>query len=90
MAGVPNKSIVDNVGKVSYKQAIFKLSSRVCQIFREFCLNNHFVEVHTPKLIRGTSEGESYLASVISTGKHVSLNLLSCISELMLWEISNV
>lgn len=39
------------------KQAIFKLSSGVCQLFREFCLDNDFVEIHTPKLVAGASEG---------------------------------
>ena len=39
------------------KQAIFKISSMVCHLFREFCLKNDFVEIHTPKLIGGSSEG---------------------------------
>ena len=41
------------------KQAIFKVSSGVCQLFREFLLKEDFVEIHTPKLIGGSSEGGS-------------------------------
>lgn len=45
--------------RTTAKQAIFKLSSGVCHLFREFCINNDFVEIHTPKLIGGSSEGGS-------------------------------
>ncbi len=38
-------------------QAIFRVQSGVCQLFREFLYQNDFVEIHTPKLISGTSEG---------------------------------
>eukprot|EP00878_Enallax_costatus_P016449 GHUV01017254.1.p1 GENE.GHUV01017254.1~~GHUV01017254.1.p1 ORF type:complete len:473 (+),score=150.41 GHUV01017254.1:342-1760(+) len=38
-------------------QAIFKLQSGVCQLFREALLDKGFQEIHTPKLIAGTSEG---------------------------------
>lgn len=38
-------------------QAIFRIQSGVCQLFREFLLRNDFVEIHTPKLIGGASEG---------------------------------
>lgn len=38
-------------------QAIFKLQSAVCQLFRELLLSEGFQEIHTPKLIAGTSEG---------------------------------
>lgn len=31
----------------------------VCFLFREFLLNNEFIEIHTPKLIGGSSEGGS-------------------------------
>ena len=40
-------------------QAIFRIQSGVCQLFRSFLLANEFVEVHTPKLIAGASEGGS-------------------------------
>lgn len=39
------------------KQAIFRISSMVCELYREFLLKNDFVEIHTPKLIAGSSEG---------------------------------
>lgn len=38
-------------------QAIFRLQSGVCELFREFLLQNKFQEIHTPKLIGGASEG---------------------------------
>lgn len=38
-------------------QAIFRIQSGVCQLFREFLLQRQFVEIHTPKLIGGASEG---------------------------------
>lgn len=31
----------------------------VCQLFREFLYQNNFMEIHTPKLLGGTSEGGS-------------------------------
>jgi aspartyl-tRNA synthetase len=40
-------------------QAIFRINSGVCMLFREFLLANDFVEIHSPKLIGGTSEGGS-------------------------------
>mmetsp|Transcript_25663 Transcript_25663/g.42206 ORF Transcript_25663/g.42206 Transcript_25663/m.42206 type:complete len:547 (-) Transcript_25663:249-1889(-) len=41
------------------KHAIFRLQSAVGTLFREFLLSHNFVEIHTPKLIAGTSEGGS-------------------------------
>jgi len=38
-------------------QAIFRMQSGVCTLFREFLLQNTFQEIHTPKLIGGASEG---------------------------------
>eukprot|EP01023_Acetabularia_acetabulum_P011751 TRINITY_DN15473_c0_g1_i1.p1 TRINITY_DN15473_c0_g1~~TRINITY_DN15473_c0_g1_i1.p1 ORF type:complete len:355 (-),score=65.63 TRINITY_DN15473_c0_g1_i1:263-1327(-) len=40
-------------------QAIFKIQSGVCQLFREYLLSQNFQEIHTPKLIAGASEGGS-------------------------------
>ncbi|KAL0211552.1 hypothetical protein RCL1_005178 [Eukaryota sp. TZLM3-RCL] len=37
--------------------AIFELQSHTCRLFREFLANNKFMEIHTPKLIAGSSEG---------------------------------
>lgn len=39
--------------------AVFRIQSGVCQLFREYVLNNGFVEIHTPKLLAGSSEGGS-------------------------------
>ncbi|GBG33073.1 Aspartate--tRNA ligase, cytoplasmic [Hondaea fermentalgiana] len=41
------------------QQAIMRVSSAVCQYFREFLHQEGFVEVQTPKLLGGTSEGGS-------------------------------
>ncbi|KAI5840656.1 hypothetical protein DFP73DRAFT_557274 [Morchella snyderi] len=38
-------------------QAIFRISSGVCMLFKEFLLQKGFTEVHTPKLIAAASEG---------------------------------
>lgn len=40
-------------------QGIFRLQSAVCTLFREFCLDKDFVEIHTPKLLATASEGGS-------------------------------
>ncbi|BAM41099.1 aspartyl-tRNA synthetase [Theileria orientalis strain Shintoku] len=38
---------------------IFKIQSQVCQLYREFLLSKDFIEIHTPKLLGGSSEGGS-------------------------------
>lgn len=40
-------------------QAIFKIQSGVCQLFREFLIKKNFTEIHTPKIIAAASEGGS-------------------------------
>ena len=50
-----NNRIIDL--RVPTNQAIFRLQSGVCQVYREFMIKNDFVEIHTPKLIAGASEG---------------------------------
>jgi nondiscriminating aspartyl-tRNA synthetase len=40
-------------------QAIMRISSGVCQLFREFLLSKDFVEIQTPKILGGASEGGS-------------------------------
>ncbi|RMZ52373.1 hypothetical protein APUTEX25_000648, partial [Auxenochlorella protothecoides] len=37
--------------------SIFRVQSAVTQLFREFLLKEDFVEIHTPKLLGGASEG---------------------------------
>ena len=52
-----NNRIIDL--RIPTNQAIFRLQSGVCAIYREFMLSRDFVEIHTPKLIGGASEGGS-------------------------------
>ena len=40
-------------------QAIFRSQAGVCLLFREFLGSKGFIEIHTPKLISGASEGGS-------------------------------
>lgn len=40
-------------------QAIFHIQSGVCSLFRGFLESNGFIEVHTPKLQGGATEGGS-------------------------------
>lgn len=40
-------------------QAIFRIESMVGCLFREFLISKDFVEIHTPKIIGGASEGGS-------------------------------
>eukprot|EP00252_Welwitschia_mirabilis_P026311 TRINITY_DN8583_c0_g1_i1.p1 TRINITY_DN8583_c0_g1~~TRINITY_DN8583_c0_g1_i1.p1 ORF type:complete len:602 (+),score=86.77 TRINITY_DN8583_c0_g1_i1:165-1808(+) len=40
-------------------QAIFRIQSHVSTLFRQILLSEGFVELHTPKLLAGTSEGGS-------------------------------
>ncbi|ANB14525.1 aspartate--tRNA ligase DPS1 [Sugiyamaella lignohabitans] len=43
--------------RTATNQAIFKISSGVCELFREFLIKKGFVEIHTPKIIPAASEG---------------------------------
>lgn len=52
-----NNRIIDL--RVPTNQAIFRLQSGVCRLYREFMLDNNFVEIHSPKMIGGASEGGS-------------------------------
>ncbi|CAH00332.1 aspartate--tRNA ligase DPS1 [Kluyveromyces lactis] len=45
-------------------QAIFRIQSGVCALFREFLTNKKFTEVHTPKLLGAPSEGGSNVFEV--------------------------
>lgn len=45
-------------------QAIFRVQSNVCQLFRTAMLADNFIEIHTPKLIGGASEGGSAVFSL--------------------------
>lgn len=39
--------------------ATFKIQSGICQLFREYLLKEEFIEIHSPKIIGGASEGGS-------------------------------
>jgi len=43
--------------RVAATHALMRLQSGVGQLYREFMYNNRFVEIHSPKLISGSSEG---------------------------------
>jgi aspartyl-tRNA synthetase len=45
-------------------QAIFTVQSRIGQFFREFLYKHNFMEIHTPKIIPGVSEGGSEVFSL--------------------------
>ncbi|BAO38292.1 aspartyl-tRNA synthetase [Kluyveromyces marxianus] len=45
-------------------QAIFRIQSGVCALFREFLSSKKFTEVHTPKLLGAPSEGGSNVFEV--------------------------
>lgn len=59
--------------RTTAKQAIFRISSGVCQLFREFLNKNEFIEIHTPKLIGGTSEGGANVFRLKYFGKEACL-----------------
>ncbi|SCU98274.1 LADA_0H11782g1_1 [Lachancea dasiensis] len=43
--------------RTATNQAIFRIQSGVCELFREFLSKRKFVEIHTPKLLGAPSEG---------------------------------
>ena len=53
--------------------AIFKVQSGVCQLFREYFYSQRFVEIHTPKLIGGASEGGSNVFTLKYFGQNACL-----------------
>lgn len=54
-------------------QAIFRVQSRICQFFREHLTNDGFMEIHTPKIIGGTSEGGTEVFTLDYFGKKACL-----------------
>jgi len=57
-----NNRIIDLRTQTS--QAIFRIQSGACALFREFLLNKNFVEIHTPKLLGAASEGGANVFTV--------------------------
>jgi len=57
---VTQKSRLDNRWidlRTPANHAIFRLQSRICQFYRAYFTNEGFVEIHTPKITPGVSEG---------------------------------
>ncbi|XVF48104.1 hypothetical protein PTKIN_Ptkin03bG0164700 [Pterospermum kingtungense] len=54
-------------------QGIFRIQCQVSTIFREFLLSEDFVEIHTPKLIAGSSEGGSAVFKLDYKGQRACL-----------------
>lgn len=54
-------------------QAIFRVQSAVCQLFREALLSKDFVEIHTPKMLSGASEGGAAVFHVDYMGRPACL-----------------
>eukprot|EP00979_Chaetoceros_neogracilis_P000015 scaffold11_cov248-Chaetoceros_neogracile.AAC.5 len=54
-------------------QAIFRIESMVGQLFRENLMNKGFVEIHTPKIIGGASEGGSDVFTLDYFGREACL-----------------
>ncbi len=59
--------------RVPTNQALMKINSGVCQLFREFLYSRDFTEIHTPKLVGGTSEGGAEVFRLKYFGKDACL-----------------
>lgn len=46
-----------HIGSAPHSQAIFRLQSAVCELFRGFLSSQGFTEIHSPKLVGTASEG---------------------------------
>ncbi|CAO3628087.1 unnamed protein product [Cunninghamella blakesleeana] len=67
VAGIHLKTRLDNRVldlRTTTNNAIFRLQSAVCLLFREFLVQRQFMEIHTPKLIGTASEGGSNVFKV--------------------------
>lgn len=53
--------------------AIFRVQSMICQLYREFLSNNGFIEIHSPKILGGSSEGGCEVFKLDYFGKKASL-----------------
>ncbi|KAI8376517.1 uncharacterized protein BYT42DRAFT_499007 [Radiomyces spectabilis] len=50
--------------RTTTNNAIFRLQSAICLLFREFLVKKNFMEIHTPKMIATASEGGSNVFKV--------------------------
>ena len=66
-----NNRIIDL--RVPANQALMRLQSGVCQLFREFLYTRNFVEIHSPKLIGGSSEGGANIFKLDYFGQEACL-----------------
>jgi len=53
--------------------AIMRIQSAICQLFREYLYSQGFIEIHTPKLIEGESESGAEVFKTDYFGRTVSL-----------------
>jgi aspartyl-tRNA synthetase len=53
--------------------ATFKIQAGVCQLFRDFLIKEDFIEIHSPKIIGGASEGGSEVFNFEYFGQKASL-----------------
>ena len=76
MASVSQDTRLDNRVidlRTPANQAIFKIQSAVCQLFREALLSRDFIEIHSPKLLSGASEGGAAVFHVDYMGRPACL-----------------
>ena len=66
-----NNRIIDL--RIPTNIAIMRLNTQVCALFREYLLSQDFVEIHSPKIIGGTSEGGSEVFRLDYFGKEACL-----------------
>lgn len=59
--------------RIPTNQAIMRIQSGVGRFFREFLYNKEFVEIHSPKIIPGVSEGGTEVFKVNYFGKDACL-----------------
>ena len=55
------------------ERAIFKLQEGICRGIREFLYNEHFTEVHTPKIVQSGAEGGANIFSLNYFGQEAYL-----------------
>lgn len=59
--------------RIPYTQALMKSKSKVTEYFRNYLLNEDFIEIHTPKILNGSSEGGSEVFTLNYFNKEASL-----------------
>lgn len=54
-------------------QGIFRVQSAVCTLYREYLLSQGFIEIHSPKILGGSSEGGSEIFKLDYFGRDACL-----------------